>query len=79
VTSPLSVRLFLTPFPGVYFPPQRTVEVPREGGDMGKGKKARRPEWYEKATMSVQLLKGCAHLTVAVSILIHAVNNWPLY
>jgi hypothetical protein len=54
------------------------VEVPRERGDMGKRKKARRPEWYEKATMSVQLLRACAHLTVAVSVLIHAVNNWPL-
>jgi hypothetical protein len=45
---------------------------------MGNRKKAKPPEWYEKATMSVQLLKGCAHLTVAVSMLIHVVNNWPV-
>jgi hypothetical protein len=50
----------------------------RKGVIMGKRKKARRPEWYEKATMYVQLLKGCARLTVAFSMLIHAVNNWPL-
>jgi hypothetical protein len=45
---------------------------------MGKRKKAKPPGWHEKATMSVQLLRASAQLTVAVSILIHAVNNWPL-
>ncbi|MFK4298551.1 hypothetical protein ABH924_003722 [Arthrobacter sp. GAS37] len=45
---------------------------------MGKRNKVKRPGWHEKATVYVQLLKGCARLTVAVSVLIHAVINWPL-
>ncbi|WP_172465732.1 hypothetical protein [Arthrobacter sp. Hiyo1] len=45
---------------------------------MDKRKKVKRPGWHEKATMYVQLLRGCARLTVAISVLIHAVNNWPL-
>lgn len=45
---------------------------------MGNRKKVKRPEWHEKATMCVQLMKGCVRLTVAISILIHAVSSWPL-
>lgn len=44
---------------------------------MGNLTKVKQPEWYEKATMGVQLLTGCVRLTVAISVLIHAVNNWP--
>jgi hypothetical protein len=45
---------------------------------MGNGKKARPPEWREKTTVCLQLLTSCTRLTVAISMLIHAVNNWPL-
>ena len=73
-----SIRLGATPFPGAYFPSQWTAEVPREGGVMGKRKKATPLEWHEKATVCTQLMTGSARLLVAFAMLIEAVNNWPL-
>jgi hypothetical protein len=78
-----SGKLLVTPFPGAYFLPQvfcfRTVEVPREGGDMGKRKKVAPLDWHRKATVCAQLLSGSACLIVAISKLIDAVSNWPIW
>lgn len=74
--------------PGTQMRRNRQLSLPRptsgspttkgRGVIMGNGKKARPPEWREKATMCLQLLTSCTRLTVAFSMLIHAVNNWPL-
>lgn len=45
---------------------------------MGNRKKADRPGWHENAAMSVLLLKECAHLITAISVLVQIVNSRPL-
>lgn len=73
------VMLVSTPFPGAYFLPRWTVEVPREGGEMGKRNKVKPPlDGHKKATVCAQLLVGSARLLVAISKLIEALSNWPV-
>lgn len=47
--------------------------------DLGNRNKVTKLPWHEKATVCVQLLTSCARVLVAISMIIHAVNNWPLY
>jgi hypothetical protein len=75
-----SAKLSSTLLPGAYFLSRaQTVEVPREGGEMGKRKKkVKRDDWQKKATKLVHLLGGYVLIFVAIEKAAQSVtNNWP--